>query len=278
MHAKNWRPTIVVFTGNPQSRLTLAQYSNWLGGGRGIVTLVGLIVGSIHDKKAERKELLATLNEFIASNKIQVFPQVLVTPEIDIGFDQILQCASVGPLQPNLAIFGWSPDPSRADAFVQHLHTAHFLHMSLILLYDNGLPTLGRKEKPRIDIWWRGEENGSLMAILSYLILLNREWAHASIRFLRIVRQTESHTKALKELKTLIELSRMKATVSIIDSDKQFVDILHSYSSDAAVVFIGFKIPGQRDAIEFQRSFSSLLQGMPTTLLVNSTGEADLMA
>ncbi len=278
MHAKNWRPTIVVFTGNPDNRLTLARYSNWLGGGRGIVTLVGLIIGEINVKNEQRKHLLNILKDFINTNKIQAFPQVLVTPEIDLGFDQLLQCTSIGPLKPNLTILGWSSDPLRAKAFVQHLHTARLLNMSQILLYDNGLPSLKRKENPRIDIWWRGKENGSLMAILAYLILLDREWAHASIRFLRIVQKTESHEEAFKELKTLIESSRMKATISIIDSDKHIAETMHSYSADASVVLIGFKIPKHDDAKKFQKFFSSLLGGLPTTLLVNSTGEADLMA
>lgn len=278
MHAKNWRPTMVVFTGNPDSRLTLARYADWLGGGRGIVILVALIVGKLAVNVEQRKHMIKILNEFIIKNKIQAFPQVLVTPQLELGMDQILQSTSLGPLTPNLVILGWSADPSRAEYFIHHLHTARMLEMSLILLFDNGLPEPDRKVKKRIDIWWRGKENGSLMAILAYLISLDSEWANVSIRFLRVVREDESHDEAYTELKVLIDASRMSALINIIDSEKPFQELLHAYSSDATVVFLGFQIPQVEKAAEFQSLFSSLLKGLPTTLLVNSNGEADLLA
>jgi len=278
MHAKNWRPTIVVFTGNPDSRLTLARFADWLGSGRGIVILVSLIIGKLNVKIEQRKHMINILNEFIKKNKIQAFPQVLITPHIDLGLNQLLQSTSIGPLKPNLVILGWSGDPERAQFFVQHLHTARMLNMSLILLHDNGLPVLERKKKKRIDIWWRGKENGSLMAILAYLISLTSGWANTSIRFLRVVRANESHEQAFVELKTLVEASRMSATINIVDSQKPFPKILHGYSHDATIVLLGFQIPQVEKAADFQALFTSLLKGLPTTLLVNSTGEADLMA
>ncbi len=277
MHAKNWRPTIVVFTGNPDSRLTLARFADWLGSGRGIVILVSLIIGKLNVKIEQRKHMIATLNEFIKKNKIQAFPQVLITPHFDLGLNQLLQSTSIGPLKPNLVILGWSADPERARFFVRHLHTARMLNMSLILLYDNGLPKLERKMKKRIDIWWRGRENGSLMAILAYLISLNSDWTNVSIRFLRVVRAKESHEQAFVELKTLVEASRISATINIVDSQKPFPEVLHTYSQDATVVFLGFQIPSAEKSAEFQSLFTALLKGLPTTLLVNSTGEADLM-
>ena len=278
MHAKNWRPTIVVFTGNPDSRLTLAKYADWLGSGRGIVIIVALIVGKIEINIEQRKHMITILNEFIKKNRIQAFPQVLVTPNLELGMNQILQCTSIGPLKPNLAILGWSADSSRAQYFIHHLQTAHMMDMSLIILYDNGLPVLDRKVKKRIDIWWRGRENGSLMAILAYLISLDSDWSNVSIRFLRVTEKNESHEDAYNELKMLIDASRMTALVNIIDSEKPFQELLHTYSDDATVVLLGFQIPPAEKAAEFQSVFSSLLKGLPTTLLVNSNGEADLLA
>lgn len=278
MHAKNWRPTIVVFTGNPASRLTLARYAHYLGSGRGIVTLVGLIIGNIEEKMKQREELLMVLDNFIIQNRVQAFAQVLVTPNLDLGLNQLLQSTSLGPLKPNLVVLGWSSDMSRAGFFVNHLHTAHLLAMSLILLYDNGLPRLERKQKKRIDIWWRGWKNGSLMMILAYLISLNSEWTNVQIRLLRVVQGNNDYGEALKELQKLIDASRMKAEIKIINSDKSFKEILNKYSHDATVVLLGFQIPPIEKAEEFQKAFNNLLQGLPTTILVNSTGEADLLA
>ncbi len=278
MHAKNWRPTIIVFSGNPESRLTLARYANWLGSGRGIVILVGLLIGKINVMIEQRKHMYNSLRDFIKKNKVQAFPQVLITPDLDLGLNQVLQCTAVGPLRPNCVVFGWSSASERAPAFVQLMKTAAILEMNQIVIYDNGLPTLGRKQKPCLDVWWRGNENGSLMAILAYLISLNTEWSNVKIRFLRVVRQDESREAAFEELKTLVESSRMHAQIVIIDSDKPFVEIFHAYSNEATAVFLGFQIPQLEEAKEFHTFFSSLLKNMPTTILVNSTGEADLLA
>jgi hypothetical protein len=41
---------------------------------------------------------------------------------------------------------------------------------------------------------------------------------------------------------------------------------------------LGFNVPEIGACHEFQRRFDLMLEGMPTTLLVNSSGEADVMA
>jgi hypothetical protein len=40
----------------------------------------------------------------------------------------------------------------------------------------------------------------------------------------------------------------------------------------------GFFLPGKADAHQFQRNFEKILSSLPTTLLVCSSGKADLLA
>ena len=274
VHPKNWRPTIVVFSGNPKSRLTLTKYADWLGSGRGIVTLAGLLTGDLQEKINQRHEYLNALYDFTKKNRIRAFPEVLVTPDYDLGLNQFLQATSIGPIKPNLVMFGWSSDSTRASAFVSSLHTATLLNMSVVLVHDGGLPLQQRKRK--IDIWWRGQRNGSLMVILAYLISLNSEWSGTSIRILRVTQNEPSKDAALTELNNLIESSRMNISVEVLCSREPFNALLHKYSSGATLIFIGFEVPDDTTAAFFQKSMSSLLHGLPTTLLVRSTGEADL--
>ena len=120
-----------------------------------------------------RREHLKNLNNFIGDNRIRAFPEVLITPDFDLGFNQFLQATSIGPIKPNLAIFGWSSDSKRAKNFVRSLKTASLLNMSNVLVWDGGLPISQPKKKGKIDIWWRGKRNGSLMVILAHLLSLN---------------------------------------------------------------------------------------------------------
>ncbi|MDO5576695.1 MAG: amino acid permease, partial [Fibrobacter sp.] len=176
VHPKNWRPTIVAFSGNPVHRLTLVKYADWLGSGRGIITLAGILIGEFDKMIDKRKEYIRSLQEFTINHKIKAFPEVLVTPDFELGLNQFLQSTSIGPLKPNLALFGWSSVNERAEGFVKSLNTAKLLNMSVVLVHDGGLPDVNMRKKS-IDIWWRGQRNGSLMVILAYLVSLNSEWS-----------------------------------------------------------------------------------------------------
>lgn len=278
MHAKNWRPTIITFTDGGSTKLTLAKFSDWLGGGRGIVILAELIIGQFNKAIQNRIEAEEKLTEFIKNNYLEAFPQVLVTPDMDFGVNQLLQSVSIGPLRPNLAVFGWSRTPERVQYLNLHLKTARALNMSVALINDKGMPNLDRRIKKRIDIWWRGLDNGSLMAIIAYLMTTYREWDNTSIRFLRAVSTAEQKTEAVKELGKLVEAARMDAEIQVVDMKGSFKETLSYNSSDASVVFMGFEIPKIEEMENFCNNFSALFEDLPTTLLINSTGEADLLA
>ncbi|MBN1578779.1 MAG: hypothetical protein JW913_19615 [Chitinispirillaceae bacterium] len=275
VHPKNWRPTIIVFSGNPNNRLTLVQYADWLGSGRGIITLAGILVGKFEEMIDQRQGYLETLSSFIRSNPIRAFPEVLVTPDFEQGMNQFLQVTSIGPIKPNLALFGWSHDERRIGRVIRSLTTAKRLNMSSILLYDRGLPAI-KARKRSIDVWWRGKSNGSLMVILAYLLSCNRAWSGATIRILRIIPETSEHTATYRELHRLIEASRMNIAMKIIISKEPFPAVLHTQSRNATAIFLGFTIPPPERSLDFHRSCTALLAGLPTTLLVHSTGEADL--
>jgi amino acid transporter len=275
VHAKNWRPTILVLTGNPHSRLTLARFAVWMGSGRGIVTMVSILVGDFHALIEKRTAMLETLQEFIKTNRLQAFPEVLVAPDFDTGVSQLLQVASIEPIKPNLVLFGWPTESGRAPQFVRHLKNALLLNMSQVIIRDNGLPDVSQRDKV-IDIWWRGRDNGSLMVILAHLLTLSPDWHNASTRIFRVVRTMAAKENAYEQLKSLIEAARLKAKILVLISEKNFGEILSEYSSGSSVIMLGFQIPDESDAVRFQVRTSEMLKGMPTTVLVNSTGEADL--
>jgi len=278
-HSKNWRPTIVAFSGSPSSRLALIKYSHWLSSGRGIMTVAAFIKGSLSELIEKRAEAVASFNEFLSRNDIKAFPEVLVTPDFGVGMSHFLQANSLGPIKPNLAIFGWSNDESNAQDFLNSIHTAASLNMSVGLICGKYLPDPAqRRNTRRIDIWWRGMRNGSLMVILAYLISLNSEWSGVKIRILRVVNSSEERTRAYGELKQLIEAARMDIAVEIIFSEDNFPNLLRKHSASATVVFMGFQVDAGTDALRFQDSYGGLLAGMPATILIQSTGEADLLS
>jgi amino acid transporter len=279
VHAKNWRPTVAAFAGNPEHRLHLVKYADWLSSGRGILTIVSMLRGNFAAMAGERAEYVSALNDFLNKNRIRAFPEILITPDFNIGVNHFLQSASIGPIKPNLAIFGWSSDPSRAREFMTNIQAAASLNMSVGIICGKDLPDpREQRRNRRIDIWWRGMRNGSLMVILSYLLSINSDWAGAKIRILRVANSPEEQELAREELVKLIEAARMDIDVETILADDTFPNLLRLHSGLSTVVFLGFSAGAGIDPAQFQKAYTELLMGMPTTILIQSTGEADLLS
>jgi amino acid transporter len=279
-HSKNWRPTTVAFSGAPGNRLHLVKYADWLSSGRGILTIAAMIKGDVSEMAETRAGLVATFDEFLSKNRIRAFPEVLVTPDYNTGINHFLQANSIGPIKPNLAIFGWSGDPARAALFMESIRTAAKLNMSVGPIHGRELPDPNPRNRRnrRIDIWWRGMRNGSLMVILAHLMSLNSEWAGTKIRILRVAYTPEEQAKAREELERLIDAARMDIEVEPIISDDTFPNLLRKYSGLSTAVFLGFSADANTDPAKFQEAYTGLLQGMPTTIMIQSTGEADLLS
>ncbi len=276
INPKNWRPSVLVLTGDPDAHMTMSMYALWFGAERGLVTLVRVLNGDLLEIKNHRDAAVEHLNRFVRDNDFEALSTVVVSKNLDEGLSAIIQGHAIGPLQPNVVFMGWASDRTRSTPFVNHIKSIHSLGMSLILLRDNGLPEKTRSK--RIDIWWRGKDNGSLMVLASHLLTLNYDWSRTKIRLLRMIQNEEGRGPATSALIDLIDKARINAEAQIIVSDASFNDVLHRHSSDASVVFLGFIMPEEEEAEEFQARYEAMLSDMPTTLLFCSSGEADLMA
>ena len=276
INPKNWRPSILVLTGDPEAYMTMSMYALWIGAERGLVTLVRVLTGDILELAAHRKAAKEQLNRFILDYDFEALSTVVVSRNVDEGLSAIIQGHSIGPLQPNVVCMGWASDEQRALPFVRHLISVQSLGMSLILFKDHGLPHTPHPR--RIDIWWRGKDNGSLMIIVSHLLTLNYEWRNAKIRLLRVIQNEEGRRPATQALEDMINRARIDANAQVIVSESPFAEVLHRHSSDASVVFLGFVLPEEEEAMHFQSRYEEMLSDMPTALLFCSSGEADLMA
>jgi amino acid transporter len=276
---KNWRPTIAVLSGNPNTRSTLLEYARLFECERGIMSLVRIIVSENLENIGERRrEEIGNLNAYLKKNNFAAFPEVLITDNFDSGLKAFLQISSIGPIKPNIAMFGWPKEQKRVKPFFSNLRTVLELEMSNIVLVDKqGRPCL-KRPKGRIDLWWRGEANGSLMVILAYLLRSNDGWQGLKLRILRKINSPESEEDEIKELNELIKAGRVDAEAKVIVSDETFEKTLRKESSDAAILFLGF-MPLADDKAEKAFEFlDTILEGMPPTFLVASSGEADLLA
>jgi amino acid transporter len=273
---KNWRPNILVFSGNPMAREDLIQYAVWIESKRGIVLLANVLLGDFTELAPRRLGAVQQLTQFCNEKNFAAFPVVVTAEKLEQGISMVLQATAIGSIRPNLAVFGWSSIMELRQTYLQELQTATNLGMSLVLLETKAIP--GPEELKRIDIWWRGQKNGGLMLLIGYLLSENWEWANAKIRVLRVVDNETGLEPAEQALQKLIDLARVEAEPVVVVGDGSFSRVLHSNSADATCVIMGFEYPEKGTEAEWHANIRSLLDGMPTTILVNSAGGEGLFA
>lgn len=268
---KNWRPITLALSGNPKSRLTLMWYATWLVSGRGIVSMVNVIEGEVHEKVEEREAVQRELEEYLETKSIEAYVEVIVAQSFDEGLSVLLQAHSIGPLKPNMIVSGWPSKPRDYQKFARQLRVVHSLGLSQVIVVDHGLPV----EPRRIDIWWRGRRNGSLMVILAYLLTNTWMWSTARVRLIKMIDENESPDDVESQLTDLLHTARVDAEPFVLPRG-DFRKALDETSSDADLVILGFNPPSDEIAERMHTTYSSMVEDLPTTLFVCSTGSADL--
>ena len=274
-HAKNWRPTFLVMAGNTQTHMTLLKYAVWMEGGRGLVTAAQVISGDLETYAARVKSLREAMDTFLRNNELAVFPEVIFAENVDEGIRTLAQAHSIGPLKPNTVLFGWPHSAERAEVMFRHVWSIAAMGKSVVVVAEKGLPSEQRTRR-RIDIWWRGRENGSLMATLAHLLTLNWEWRDSIVRVLRVIGDAAGRASSRQALRELIEAARIRAEPRVIVSTESFSDVFRTHSAKADVIFLGIQPSEDETSAQLYGRISELLKDMPTTILVHSSGEADL--
>ncbi len=276
MHAKNWRPTIAVLAGAPNQRLGVVQFAQWIGSRSGIISLVNILEGNVSELRDQACEAEKRLVRFAEDSGLNVFPEVIMCDDYDRQLPVFLQAHSIGPIKPNVIMMGWPRQADRIPPYYDHLRTIRQLGKAIVLVVNPGFMP-GRIQR-RIDCWWRGRENGSMMVTLAHLIMLNPDWRPCRLRLLRCITDQDSTEASRAELRALCNSARIEADVKVVSSKAPFRDVLQENSHDANLVILGFSAPEEADQDAFHQGISSMLDDMPAVLLVHASGQVDLHA
>lgn len=280
--SRNWRPGVLVFSGNPETREALVSWGIWLEARRGLVVLVNLVVGDPERDLRRRTMALSQLRTFCAERRLQAFPMVFVAPDVDTGVSMALQTAGLGPLRPNLALFGWAGDRTRVEPLGRSLRLAENLGIASVLLggHDKDASIVADRKHPtprRIDVWWRGRRNGELMLLLAHLIGRNWEWSLTRVRLLRVVADEQGVEPARQALRALADAARLDVHVQVVQSQGSFNECLATHSGDADCTLLGFLPPEAGSETAWHDRYGELLAVLPTALLVSSPADEHVL-
>ncbi|MCB9882584.1 MAG: amino acid permease [Planctomycetes bacterium] len=286
LHPKNWRPVILALSGSAWSRVHVALYGHWLTGGRGVLSLAQIIVGDLERLAERRRNQFQLLRDFIGQQELSAFPSVVVAPTLTAGIQALVQCQGIGGFQPNTVVMGWTDDPEKRPEFDQTVRTVASLGRNVICVRAEEIEDHHEWTPPEgtIDVWWRGQSNGSLMLLLAHLLTLNPLWRNKKIRLLRMIASDHGVHEARRHLRETIDAARIDAEPMIVVGENAARMITH-VSARAALVVLGFNASPSAASERTEEplvpppilaSLDPLGAGLPRVVYVHSTGGMDL--
>ena len=269
---RNWRPTIFVFIGNPQTWETLVTYAVWLDNACGIVRVGHVMLGDVSVISTDRRLRINQIEKFSREQDFTVFPMVSVAESVPQGLSILLQSESVRPIRPNLAMFGWGPS---VREFISHVHWAVRDDLSFIAIKADELPD--PEKVKRVDLWWHSHHASSLSLLMAHLLCQNWEWHHAKIRIIMPVKKDAKKTALADAATKLLEDARLEAEVLPVSMEEMDACMLHEYSGDADCIFINVDLPEDEEAGQWYSRLEEQIEGLPTTIMVHSTIKTDIL-
>jgi amino acid transporter len=281
-HPKSWRPIVAAVGPDPINEPRLVQVGAWLECRRGLYTVAQIQATAeptFGERLRLREDRRAELRRHLASLDIVGFSEVVAAADYHEGLAAFLQCHAVDGIRPNTVLVSIPPHTD-FDGRQRLLRTEAILRafdVNLVLLKPGDLAL----EKPvrLIDVWWRGDRNGNLMVLLGYLVSLDRTWRSARLRIHQAVAEPEAEAPARQHLHALLAGSRIDAEVHVFVARSHPHEFIPERSGTAAdLVMLGLSAVDVDAFPEYLAAMEPMLRRLPTTLLVRSNGQADLVA
>ncbi len=282
-HPRDWRPQILAFSDNPQRRSQLLQFASWIEGGSGLTTVVQVLEGEGIQMRLEKEEAEKKLRQDLAKDGGQAFFLVVVVPTLQSGIQPIVQSYGIGALRANTILLNWlgrSPNRLlgwRDHEFGRNLRAARFYGCNLIILdaKDDKWKALTESDRRHlnIDVWWWNDASSRLMLLMAYLLTRSEQWSDAVIRLLA-AKNSPNGDQTIESLETMLAEVRIEAEPVLVENAD--ADTIAAYSSDAALVFLPFRLKDNRVADPFGNPMADTLFLLPVTAMVMAAEDIDL--
>ncbi|MGB0385886.1 MAG: amino acid permease [Ardenticatenaceae bacterium] len=282
-HVKNWRPNILVFTGQPHNREQLVELSDWLSLGRGIVTFCELIVGDLDElaKQGVRAEARKGIRAFIQERGMSAFASAEIVPDFKIGALTMAQAHGTSGLEPNNILFGWSRTPAGRASQLGLMRSYVALGKSVLFLHYN--QERGYGQKKIINVWWRGRSaNADLILLLVHLIQQHRAWKGAEVHILQVINDKKKVSESNALIENLLADVNVDAKPVVIvreDPLQPITDLMAEWSRDADLTMLGMQLPEANRVESYGQRLEDLVEAVGTVMLVrNAEEDEDLLS
>jgi len=280
-HPRNWRPVVIAVTRPGEDGRPIAAFAQSVGSAQGILTMAVVLRGHLHELVDERHRQLEQLERFVQTGEQRFFYEVPIAESYSAGIRSLLMTHGIGRLRPNTLMLYWSS--GLESEYLDVLRDATALRYNVVIFHPQQSTSPFSTEsaaivpghKRRIDIWWRGRDNGALSLLLAHLVRDTREWRGCTIRLLRIVAAVDEMEGSEHEMVELIDSSRIEATVTIVHGKGSPFEVIAEESANSHLVLLGVGGLDNSGRTDLER-YNELLESLPTTALVCSAQSFDV--
>lgn len=269
-HKRNWKPNVILFSGDPDARPYLIEFGKAMAGQAGVVTNFDLI------ENREAKVLFPKHKQSVSDELLQkhgVFGRRIEVNNLYQGMETIATTFGFSGLDPNTILMGWARNTQDSVNFTQM--TEKLIALDYNVLYLDYDKRWGFRRRAQIDMWWRGiSNNAELMLHLSRFISTSSDWRNAQIRVLLVNEFNVDRRIIERRIQQLLDEFRVTAEIKVINNAidrKPFYQLMKSISAEADLVMIGIPHiePGKEES--FVQRTNDLVGIIGTTLLVKAS-------
>ena len=286
---RNWRPNLMVFTGQPHNREHLVALSEWLSLGRGLVTFSQLLTSRQGDPSRLRDAARDRIRDYIRDRRMAAFAEAHVVRDFPTGALAVAQSHGIGRLESNTVLMGWSGTPGGRAMQMRLLGDLAALEKSVLFLHVDAARGFG--DRRTIHVWWGGRGgNGDLMILLAHLVDRHPSWSDTALHVVRMVGREDAADGVRAQTEALLAAVRVEAVVDVVHRrDRPFVEVLRAHSAAADLTVLGMQRPPDDDAdgdadgdagataSAYGEGLAELVDAAGTTLLVHN-GHPDAAA
>ncbi len=269
-HQRNWRPNVMLFSGNPATRPHLMQFAEQLVYRRGILTSFELV------ENPEAEDLFPQPR----GHEHEVDPAIpgkflrrLEARNVYDAIETITRIYGFSGIEPNTVILGWARNSKNPQRFAELLRRMRELDQNILVMDYDQERGFGKRE--RIDIWWRaGGNNVTLVLILLKFLQATEVWRGSRARIIVVVDDSAAVNPVQKMLDHVLDEQRVQAAIKVINNGierRPFHDLLRAESMEADLTLFGLPTLDKDNVTDFVERTDDVLRQIGTVILVSAS-------
>lgn len=234
IHQRNWRPNVILFSGDASARPGLLALAQSLIDRRGIITSFELVETS-KPKERNRQE-----GEIGTESLTEIPHRSIETNDI---YEEMLQITShygFAGFDPNTVMLGHTHRKKNAKRFVELIQSFNSMKYNIILA--DGHHNKVQAEENLVDIWWTGQGNNFTLAVsLVRFLQQSDRFRDAKTRFIILMNDPIREERIRRRLVAILEDYRLEAMAVVKYQVKthEFTTTILKESKKSRLVILG---------------------------------------